>query len=638
MRERVLDYTQYLRSDTPERAMKHVCNNRLDYLVDDSRQLVQNAFAFANRKLKDQPQINFEPAVFHSIALVEILGELQMEANTLAAAMLINTVHGGDNTPAADINELESAFGEDIAALITGVGRIGQIRFSNTIESEAENFRRMLMAMSEDIRVMIIHLANRLQNMRCLDRHPQAERRPVAGRTLEIYAPIAERLGLYSWARELQDICLRVRFPNRHRTLNLAMKKREGNRKLIVERITESMNSTLLNAGLKNFDVVGRRKTVYSVYRKMVRKNKNFNELYDTHGFRVIVDKIDTCYRALGMIHAEYKPVHGRFHDYIAIPKANGYQSLHTVVAGPHGERLEVQIRTRDMHRTAEAGVAAHWVYKQADTSEDKTNHMARQWLMEILDPEQQSGSPIEFLEHLKADLYPDEVYVFTPKGDIRKLPRGATALDFAFAVHSDIGIRCAGVRVNNQLASLPTVLQNGDRVEIMTSSDASPTSLWLNYAITARARVRIRNFLKQQSSEQALELGKRLLAAATKQRLFGRRKINSKVQQKLLSELQLDDWSDLLIEIGQGTRLADIVARQIAQLTDVDRVEKHVLNPESLVIRGSEGLIITYSKCCSPIPGDTIMGTLTAGHGLAIHQIDCPNTIELRKHPERCL
>jgi len=397
------------------------------------------------------------------------------------------------------------------------------------------------------------------------------------------------------------------------------------------------LNQTIEAAGLSDFAVKGRRKTVFSIYRKMILKRKSFHELHDIYGFRVIVNSVDECYRVLGIIHNAYKPIPGRFADYIAIPKANGYQSLHTVVFGPLGDYIEVQIRTREMDQVAEAGVAAHWVYKQGEDVTENSSHLARQWLLDLLDPEHQTGNPVEFLEHLKADLYPDKVYVFTPQGDIKKMPRGSTALDFAYAVHTDVGNHCTGARINKTLASLPTVLSNGDSVEIITSKSSWPTTAWLNYAVTAKARTQIQNYLKHQTSEDALKLGKRLLAGATKQRLFARRKIPAKVQEKLLNELGLETWTDLLIDVGFGRRLPDMVARQIAQLADGGEHDQ-ATTQEPLIIRGSEGLLVTYSKCCYPIPGDSIMGTFTVGHGLAVHTTDCPNITDLQRNPEKCL
>jgi len=564
---------------------------------------VYQAFLFAEKAHRGQVRRSGEHYIHHPIEVADTLAELQMDARTIMAALLHDVIEDTDATK----EEIIEKFGEDVALLVDGVSKIGQIQFDTKEQAEAENFRKMLMAMSEDVRVMIIKLADRLHNMRTLEVMTSKKQKRISKQTLEIYAPIADRLGLYHWARELQDLCFRYLYPKRHSAISKAIEQREGNRKLIVEKLQTSLLNTLESADVKDFDIKGRRKTVYSIYKKMVKKRRSFDELHDIYGFRVIVDSVDDCYRVLGVIHNAYKPIPGRFADYVAIPKANGYQSLHTVVFGPLGDNIEVQIRTRQMDQIAEAGVAAHWIYKSDDIDHASSGHLARQWLLDLLDPAHQTGNAVEFLEHLKTDLYPDEVYVFTPKGDIKKMPRGSTALDFAYAVHTDVGTHCTGARI------------------------------WLSYAVTAKARTHIRNYLKQQTEEDALKLGKRLLAGATKQRLFGRRKVPAKVQEKLLKELGLDTWSDLLVDVGLGRRLPDMVARQIAQLSDDDQ-EGKVLGQEALVIRGSEGLLVTYSKCCCPIPGDSIVGTFTAGHGLVVHTTDCPNITELKKQPENCL
>jgi len=594
---------------------------------------VYQAFLFAEKAHRGQVRRSGEHYIHHPIEVADTLAELQMDARTIMAALLHDVIEDTDATK----EEIIEKFGEDVALLVDGVSKIGQIQFDTKEQAEAENFRKMLMAMSEDVRVMIIKLADRLHNMRTLEVMTSKKQKRISKQTLEIYAPIADRLGLYHWARELQDLCFRYLYPKRHSAISKAIEQREGNRKLIVEKLQTSLLNTLESADVKDFDIKGRRKTVYSIYKKMVKKRRSFDELHDIYGFRVIVDSVDDCYRVLGVIHNAYKPIPGRFADYVAIPKANGYQSLHTVVFGPLGDNIEVQIRTRQMDQIAEAGVAAHWIYKSDDIDHASSGHLARQWLLDLLDPAHQTGNAVEFLEHLKTDLYPDEVYVFTPKGDIKKMPRGSTALDFAYAVHTDVGTHCTGARINRVLASLPTLLNNGDSVEIITSKRSWPNTAWLSYAVTAKARTHIRNYLKQQTEEDALKLGKRLLAGATKQRLFGRRKVPAKVQEKLLKELGLDTWSDLLVDVGLGRRLPDMVARQIAQLSDDDQ-EGKVLGQEALVIRGSEGLLVTYSKCCCPIPGDSIVGTFTAGHGLVVHTTDCPNITELKKQPENCL
>ncbi|MFT6407801.1 MAG: RelA/SpoT family (p)ppGpp synthetase [Arenicella sp.] len=621
-------------SPSPEKAIRTVCKGRLAaYLSPEAIEDVYRAFRFAEQGHRGQTRQSGEQYIHHPIEVADTLAELQMDSRTLMAALLHDVIED----TAATKKEIIDTFGEDVALLVDGVSKIGQISFDTKEQAEAENFRKMLMAMSEDVRVMIIKLADRLHNMRTLDSMPVSKQKRISKQTLEIYAPIAERLGLYHWARELQDLCFLYLHPQRHRAISQAIEQRQGNRKLVVEKLKGSLDQTLSGSNVKEFKVKGRQKSVFSIYKKMQKKRRSFDELFDIYGFRIIVQSVDECYRVLGIIHNAYKPIPGRFADYIAIPKANGYQSLHTVVFGPLGDNIEVQIRTQQMDQIAEAGVAAHWIYKSDQSGQESSNHLARQWLLDLLDPAHQTENAVEFLEHLKMDLYPDEVYVFTPRGDIKKMPRGSTALDFAYAVHTGVGTHCTGARINKALASLPTVLHNGDSVEIITSENSWPTTSWLNYVVTAKARTQIRNHLKAQTEEDALRLGKRLLAGAIKQRLFGRRKIPAKVRAALLEQFQLDTWSELLIDIGFGKRIPDLVARQVAQLTDED-LDGKVIGQEALVIRGSEGILVTYSKCCSPVPGDSIVGILTAGHGLAVHVFDCPNLSELRKQPENFL
>ena len=622
-------------SPSPEKAIRAVCEGRLvSYLSREAIDDIYSAFHFAEQAHRGQVRRTGEHYIHHPIEVADTLAELQMDSRSIIAALLHDVI---EDTPASKADIIEQ-FGEDVALLVDGVSKIGMIRFDTKEEAEAENFRKMLMAMSQDVRVMIIKLADRLHNMRTLEVMRPEKQKRISKQTLEIYAPIAERLGLYAWAQELQDLCFGYLYPTRHRAISKALSQRQGNRKRVVEKLTHALQSTLDQSNLEDFTVQGRRKTVFSIYKKMSKKRRSFDEIHDLYGFRIIVKSVDDCYRALGVVHNAYKPIPGRFADYVAIPKANGYQSLHTVVFGPLGDNLEVQIRTIEMDHIAESGVAAHWIYKSDASGSHQSNHLTRQWLLDLLDPAHHTGNPVEFLEHLKTDLYPDEVYVFTPKGDIKKMPRGSTALDFAYAVHTDVGNHCTGARINKSLASLPTVLNNGDSVEVTTSKSSWPNTSWLSYAVTARARTSIRNFLKAQTREDALKLGKRLLAGATKQRLFGRRRITKDVQTKLLEELNLPDWSELLIDVGFGHRLPDMVARQIAQLSDSKNPDGKQIGQEALVIRGSEGLLVTYSKCCFPIPGDSVLGTFTAGHGLVVHVSDCPNITELRKQPERCL
>ena len=623
-------------SESPEKAARALIKSKLrNYLSKEAQADFYQAFLCAEQYHRGQTRHSGEAYIHHPIAVAGALAELQMDVRTLMAAVLHDVVED----TGARLEDIRELFGDDVALLVDGVSKIGQIKFRSREHAEAENLRKMIMAMSKDVRVMIVKLADRLHNMRTLEILRPAKQKRISKQTLEVYAPIAERLGLYHWARELQDLCFKYLYPTRHLVISKALKARQGNRKSVVEKLRKSIDDTLGGAGLSDYEVKGRRKTVFSIYRKMQKKKRSFVELHDIYGFRIILPTVDDCYRVLGVIHNTYKPIPGRFSDYVAIPKANGYQSLHTVVFGPLGSNIEVQIRTKEMDQIAEAGVAAHWIYKSdgPENTDNQTNHLARQWLVDLLDPAQQTENAVEFLEHLKTDLYPDEVYVFTPKGDIKKMPRGSTALDFAFAVHTDVGMHCTGARINGVLASLPSVLHNGDRVEVIRSDNSWPTTTWLNYTVTAKARTQIRNYLKQQTEEDALKLGKRLLAGATKQRLFGRRKIPAKVQSQLLQELGLDNWSELLIDIGLGKRLPDMVARQIAILRE-EESDGQTISQEPLVIQGSEGLLVTYSKCCCPVPGDSIIGTFTAGHGLAIHVSNCPNFIELSKHPENCL
>lgn len=626
----------FLFSGSPEKAVRALIKSKLrSYLSVEAQADFYQAFLCAEQYHRGQTRRSGEAYIHHPIAVAGALAELQMDVRTLMAAILHDVVED----TGATLDDIRKLFGDDVALLVDGVSKIGQIKFRSREQAEAENLRKMIMAMSKDVRVMIVKLADRLHNMRTLESMDREKQKRISKQTLELYAPIAERLGLYHWARELQDLCFQYLYPNRHSVISKALKTRQGNRKSVVEKLRKSIDDTLSGAGVNDFNVKGRRKTVFSIYRKMLKKKRSFVELHDIYGFRITLLSVDDCYRVLGIIHNTYKPIPGRFSDYVAIPKANGYQSLHTVVFGPLGNNIEVQIRTKEMDQIAEAGVAAHWIYK-ADREEndvDETNHLARQWLVDLLDPAQQTENAVEFLEHLKTDLYPDEVYVFTPKGDIKKMPRGSTALDFAFAVHTDIGMHCTGARINGVLASFPSVLHNGDRVEVIRSDSSWPTTTWLNYTVTAKARTQIRNYLKQQTQEDALKLGKRLLAGATKQRLFGRRKIPVKVQSQLLKELGLENWSELLIDIGLGKRLPDMVARQIAILRE-GNIEGEPIAQEPLVIKGSEGLLVTYSKCCCPIPGDSIVGYFTTGHGLAVHTSDCPNFLELSKHPENYL
>ena len=624
--------TKRLSSTAPAKPAHALCDALKGYLSDDAIDEVYRAYLFGAQAHAGQLRRSGEPYIHHPVAVAEILTDLKLDSRSIVAAILHDVV---EDTPTA-IDEIEKEFGQEVALLVDGVSKIGQIEFESKEHAEAENFRKMLLAMSKDIRVILIKLADRLHNMRTLDALPLSKRRTVARQTMDIFAPIANRLGLYQWSRELQDLSFKNLYPKRYQAIEAGIKKRQGNRKSVVKKLQSTIERELHSSGVKA-EIIGRKKNVYSVYKKMAQKRKSFEELQDIYGFRIIVATLDDCYRALGVIHNLYKPIPGRFRDYIAIPKANGYQSLHTVVFGAFGESLEVQIRTVDMNRIAEAGIAAHWVYKSETMSGVKAQELARQWLLDLLDTQKQSGNPGEFLEHLKIDLFPDEVYVFTLHGDIKKLPRGATALDFAYAVHTDIGNQCAGIRVNRELVSLPTVLNNGDHVEVITSRTARPTAAWLNYAVTGKARASIRHYLKKQQGHEAVKLGKRLLDHAIKSGPFRRTRLNSQIKKEVLSDLGLDSWDRLLEDLGSGRRLPAMVAKQVASKRKKKKGNGGSSAGETpLAIDGAEGMLITFARCCSPIPGDHIVGFLSAGRGIVIHTFDCRNIGEYRKHPDK--
>ncbi|MHB8535054.1 MAG: RelA/SpoT family protein [Sulfuricaulis sp.] len=606
---------------------------------------VYRSYLFGAEAHEGQMRATGEPYIFHPIEVARILASMRMDGKSITAAILHDVI---EDTPTVK-ERIAEEFGADIAALVDGVSKITRIEFQSQEEAQAENFRKMLLAMASDIRVILIKLADRLHNMRTIGALNPERRRAIARETLDIYAPIANRLGVRQWAMELGDLAFAALHPMRYRIVVEAVRKRHGNRKAIVEKIRTAIVAQLEREGLQA-EAIGREKTLYSIYAKMEQKHLSFEQVYDLYAFRVIVDKADTCYRALGVIHNLYKPIPGRFKDYIAIPKANGYQSLHTVVFGPFGVSIEVQIRTHEMNRVAETGVASHWLYKSGDTGADPMQQRALQWLKDLLDTQQKAGNPREFLEHLKVDLFPDEVYVFTPNGEIKKLPREATVIDFAYDVHTDVGNRCVGAKVNHQLVPLRTTLRNGDHVEIITADWGRPNPAWLTYVVTSKARAHIRSFLKNQKLDESSKLGGRLLKKAFEGIGTDVSQVPGENREALLKTLKLKSWDDLLAEIGLGNRLAGVVARQLmpaaaaaaAKSADEKRFfglfKRRAARDKqpALAIRGTEGVVVTYARCCRPIPGDPILGFLSAGRGIAVHTEDCPNVVKYRKHPEQ--
>ncbi|HKY02219.1 MAG TPA: bifunctional (p)ppGpp synthetase/guanosine-3',5'-bis(diphosphate) 3'-pyrophosphohydrolase [Burkholderiales bacterium] len=598
------------------------------YLKPTDLRRIEEAYHFSDAAHQGQFRNSGEPYISHPIAVAEILSEWQLDSQTLIAALLHDVVED-TNISKQDISE---RFGKSVAELVDGVSKLDRIEFQTQQDAQAENFRKMLLAMARDVRVILIKLADRLHNMRTLDAVRPDKRRRIARETMEIYAPIASRLGLDALFRELQELAFKHLYPLRYGTIAKAVKAARGNRREVVNKILESIKQKLAAGGLEA-TVSGREKHIYSIYKKMLEKSLSFSEVLDIYAFRVVVKDIPSCYLALGVLHGLYKPVPGKFKDYIAIPKGNGYQSLHTALIGPFGMPLEVQVRTWDMHRIAETGVASHWLYKDDDQALSEVQQRTHKWLQSLVELQSASGDPAEFLEHVKVDLFPDEVYVFTPKGKIMSLPRGATPVDFAYAVHTDIGNRCVAAKVNFELVPLRTELRNGDRVEIVTASHAHPNPAWLSYVRTSRARSQIRHFLKTVQLEESTALGERLLSQALRSLGTNLLEITPERWDKLVRDSSAKSREEILADIGLGKRLPAIVARHLLALTDHFSGEKA---QGSIVIRGSEGIAVQFAKCCRPIPGDPIIGFIKKGQGLVIHTHDCPIGAKSRTDPEK--
>ncbi len=601
----------------------------INYLKPDDIALVEKAYQFSKSAHEGQFRKSGEPYISHPVAVAKLLAKWHLDANALMAALLHDVV---EDTPATK-QEVGDLFGKPVAELVDGVSKLDRIEFQTEAHAQAENFRKMLLAMARDVRVILIKLADRLHNMRTLDSMVSEKRKRIAKETLEIYAPIANRLGLNSVYQELADLSFRYLYPTRYRVLAKAVKTARGNRRALVEKVLEAIEQKLKDAGVEA-TVTGREKHLNSIYRKMLGKSLNFSEVFDIYGFRVVVRDVPNCYLALGVLHGLYKPIPGKFKDYIAIPKANGYQSLHTTLFGPYATPLEVQIRTQDMHKIAEAGVASHWLYKTGEDSANDAQQKTHQWLQSLLEIQSESGDAIEFLEHIKVDLFPDEVYVFTPKGIIMSLPRGATAVDFAYNVHTDIGNRCIAVKINSELQPLRTELRNGDQVEIVTAPHAHPNPAWLNYVVTGKARAHIRHYLKTMHSQEAAVLGERLLTQAFRALKVDPNTVEAERWNDLLRETNAKSKEEILADIGMGKRLNLVVARRLLTAGEALSNEKKPLG--SITIRGTEGMAVQFAQCCRPIPGDPILGMIHKGKGLMIHTHDCPEISQFRADPDK--
>lgn len=612
---------------------------KLGYLSEDQQEKIYQAFVVAKNAHTGQKRDTGEEYLMHPVAVAAILADLHLDYESLMAALLHDVIED----TALSKEYILDKFGSSVAELVDGVTKLSQIEFSSQAEAKAESFRKMVLAMSHDIRVILIKLADRLHNMQTLGGVGLHKRSRIAKETIEIYAPIANRLGMHNISTQLESLAFEFLYPRRQRILQKAIEKTRGSRKEVMELIEKELKHAVENSNLnkEDIEIFGREKSIYGIYKKMVERHVDFAEIMDLYAFRIITKSVDECYRVLGLVHGLYKPIPGKFKDYIAIPKFNGYQSLHTVLLGPYGIPIEIQIRTELMDQMANNGIAAHWLYKSGEKSTDSAHIRAQQWVNNLLEMQQSTGSSLDFIENVKIDLFPDEIYIFTPKGNIMELPRGATIVDFAYAVHSDIGNTCVAARIDRQFVPLSTVLFNGQTVSVITAPGAKPNPGWLNFVVTARAKSGIRAFLKNLQHSETVELGKQLLTEALAAIKISIHEIPPTVIDEVLQKTNLKNIDELYEEIGLGNRISIFVAHQIADtmhqeitLNDIDSSK-----PKPLLIKGAEGVAITFGKCCYPIPGDQIIGYFDPEmHGLVIHAENCPNAIKLRKHPEKCL
>ena len=599
------------------------------YLRPEDVEKVEAAYHFSASAHEGQLRISGDPYISHPVAVADIVADWHLDAQALIAALLHDVM---EDTHISK-QEIAERFGRTAAELVDGLSKLDKIEFRSHEEAQAENFRKMLLAMARDVRVILIKLADRLHNMRTLQCVRSAKRRRIASETLEIYAPIANRLGLNNLYRELQELAFEHKYPLRYRVLSRAIKAARGNRREVVGKVLQGIEERLPQWGI-TAEVQGREKHLFGIYRKMAEKRLSFSQVLDIYGFRVIVRDVPSCYLAIGALHSMYKPVPGKFKDYVAIPKANGYQSLHTTLIGPFGTPVEVQVRTAEMHHIAETGVASHWLYKEDEKTLTELQQKTHSWLQSLLELQSASGGATEFLEHVKIDLFPGEVYVFTPQGRILSLPKGSTPVDFAYAVHTDIGNRCVACRVNGDLMPLRTELHNGDQIEIITAAHANPNPAWLAYVRTGKARAQIRHFLKGAQQEESVALGERLLNQALRPHGLTLGQISTFAWERFLRDRSMRSKKEVFADIGLGRRLPVIVARRVAQAQDLESGRPNVIKPKpagAILIRGSEGIAVQLARCCQPIPGDPIIGMIRKGQGLEVHLHDCAVVAKLR-------
>ncbi len=608
------------------------------YLSPSDVEKVREAYRFADSAHLGQLRASGEPYISHPIAVTEICAGWKLDANALAAALLHDVIEDQEVSK----QELVEKFGPEVAELVDGLTKLERLDFASKAQQQAESFRKMLLAMARDVRVILIKLADRLHNMRTLDVVSADKRRRVARETLEIYAPIAHRLGLNVIYREFQNLCFAAMYPNRYQVLHRAVLAARGNRREVIGKIEDAVRAALPAAGIEA-EVSGREKTLYGIYRKMLEQKKSFSEVLDIYGFRVIVHTLPECYLALGTLHQLYRPVPGKFKDYIAIPKLNGYQSLHTTLVGPYGTPVEFQFRTRDMHHVAEEGVASHWLYKESDTTLNDLQKRTHQWLQSLLDIQSQTGDSGEFLDHVKVDLFPDAVYVFTPRGKIISLPRGATPVDLAYAIHTDVGNQAVAAKINGEFAPLRTELSSGDTIEIITSPASRPNAQWLNYVRTGRARSEIRHYLRTVKYEESVGFGERLLTQALQELHLALPPADDPQWDKLARSTGASSRDEILADIGLGKRLAAVVARRFAPenalmaTTAAAMDEMTAARAAPILIQGNEGQAVQLAPCCGPLPGDAIIAGVRLGQGLVVHTADCPVAQRAQaREPER--
>ncbi|MBO1927785.1 RelA/SpoT family protein [Thiomicrorhabdus sp. 6S2-11] len=606
------------------------------YLNPEQVERIRQAFEFGAIAHEGQKRKAGGDYIWHPVAVAEILAEYKLDHESLIAAILHDVV---EDTPFTKEDIIER-FGESVADMVEGVTKLAKVQFASAKEAKAESFQKMMLAMSRDIRVILIKLADRLHNMRTMGAMRRDKQARIADETLEIYAPIAARLGINAIRIELEDLCFKAKYPFRHAVLEKRLQQVRGGRNEALKQIADTFQHRLDQDGIEG-QVIGREKHLYSLYRKM--HGRKFSEILDIFAFRIIVKDIDSCYRALGSAHSLYKPLPLRIKDYIAVPKKNGYQSLHTTVMGPYNNaHLEVQIRTEQMHDVSEHGIAAHWQYKQegenGDNKLSQVDTLAQEWVKNLLEIQQSAGNSLDFLENVKIDLFPEVIYVFTPKGDIITLPRGATALDFAYALHTDLGHATIGCRIDKKAAPLRTMLESGESIQIIKGRHPAPQASWLQFVTTAKARTQIRHFMRHLKATDALNLGKRLLESALKAYQIKCTEISEELQQQILDELQLHNWQTLLEEIGSGNRMPQLVAKQIQHFSGSDQEVQASLQDKTLPITGTEGMVIHYAQCCHPLPGDNILGFISKEKGLVIHRDCCANVKQLKTQPDKCI